>query len=69
MRGEWVVARHGGALENGFFNVSALCAPPELLVLPLCAAGFVAPCHGAGSGGQGQFPGTQMKDFNTRRSP
>ncbi|KAB0570384.1 hypothetical protein C9383_04020 [Pseudomonas palleroniana] len=58
-----------GPSKTVFFNVSALCAPPELLVLPLCAAGFVAPCHGAESGGQGQFPGTQMKDFSARRSP
>ncbi|AKA81658.1 hypothetical protein C4K01_3872 [Pseudomonas synxantha] len=43
--------------------MSALCAPPALIVLPLSAAGFVAACHGVAPGGQGQFPGTHGKDL------
>ncbi|WP_458722834.1 hypothetical protein [Pseudomonas brenneri] len=47
----------------------ALCAPPNLIVLPLAAAGFVAPCQGSRPGGQDQLPGTQVKDLRCRRSP
>ncbi|OYU04660.1 MAG: hypothetical protein CFE47_25630 [Pseudomonas sp. PGPPP1] len=58
-----------GSSKAVFFNVSALCAPPVLVVLPLSAAGFVAPCHGPVPGGQGQIPGTQRKDLGPQRSP
>ena len=67
--GESVVDRHGGVLEAVFFNVSALCAPLPLIVLPLSAAGFVAACQGLLPGGQSQLPGTQGKDLASHRSP
>ncbi|KAA8699902.1 hypothetical protein FIV38_21855 [Pseudomonas proteolytica] len=55
-------------LERDFLEVFALCAPPNLIVLPLAAAGFVAPCQGLRRGGQDQLPGTQVKDLCRRRS-